>query len=397
MVKNKASNKKKRVVSPKPASSKDAKKGVYERFSVDQLVLDPRNPRLVEFTVGAHPKDFDLLKALYQQMAVEEVAMSIAYNGYFEHEPLIIEARKDGKYTVIEGNRRLAAVKLLLSADLRKKLKATDLPKIDEIDRGRRKEIARLPAVVSTRKDMWRYLGFKHVNGPATWGAYAKAQYIAEVHNDYGVSLTDIALQIGDYSKVVERQYRGLMVIQQAENEQVFDRKRIYKKQFYFNYIYTALDNANFRRFLGIGSKQRTQRQPVPKSKIKALGDLCLWLYGNKDKGVSSIIRSQNPDLGILGDTLADSKGVKALRDGLPLRVAHDISKGDMHLFRAALRNAREALQRAHATLTTGYDKNDRELMQQAIDVESLARDLVDEMETKQRKGKRTVRKKRGV
>ncbi len=29
-------------------------------------------------------------------MAVEEVAMSIAYSGYFEHEPLFVEAGTDG-------------------------------------------------------------------------------------------------------------------------------------------------------------------------------------------------------------------------------------------------------------------------------------------------------------
>ena len=207
---------------------------VYDRYAVDDLLLDTRNPRLVEFAVDARASQFDLLKALYQQMAVEEVAMSIAHNGYFEHEPLIIEKRRDGKFIVIEGNRRLAAVKLLLSAGLRKKLNATDLPSIDDIDRARRAEIQRLPAVVSTRQDMWRYLGFKHVNGPATWGAYAKAQYIAEVHNQYGVLLSDIATQIGDYSNIVERQYRGLMVIEQAEENNVFSRRNIAKKKFHF-------------------------------------------------------------------------------------------------------------------------------------------------------------------
>ena len=105
----------------------------YERFPVEKLLLDPRNPRLVEFTIPAKPTQSDLLKALYQQMAAEELAMSIAYNGYFEHEPLIIERRSDGKYTVVEGNRRLAAVMLLLSAQLRRQLKATDLPNIDSM------------------------------------------------------------------------------------------------------------------------------------------------------------------------------------------------------------------------------------------------------------------------
>ncbi len=45
--------------------------------------------------------------------------MSIAYSGYFDYEPVFVEKAKDGEFIVIEGNRRLAAVKLLLDAGLR--------------------------------------------------------------------------------------------------------------------------------------------------------------------------------------------------------------------------------------------------------------------------------------
>ena len=60
-------------------------------------------------------------------MAVAEVAMSIAWNGYFQHEPLFVEKTSRGDMVVIEGNRRLAAVKLLLDADLRKAVGAAPL------------------------------------------------------------------------------------------------------------------------------------------------------------------------------------------------------------------------------------------------------------------------------
>jgi len=364
----------------------------YQRYPVEKLFLDSRNPRLVEFSVRANPNQSDLLKALYEQMAAEELAMSIAYNGYFEHEPLIIEPRADGNFTVIEGNRRLAAVKLLLSSDLRRQLKATDLPDIDSIDSTRRAEISTLPAIISTRKEVWRYLGFKHVNGPATWGAYAKAQYVAEVHNDYGIPLADIARQIGDYSNTVERQFRGLMVIEQAERLKVFSRKNTYRDKFYFNYIYTALDNASFRKFLGINEKTRSARSPVPLSKKGNLKELCLWLYGDKSKQAEPLIHSQNPDLGILGETIGRPTGVKALRDGAPLKVAHDVSLGDVHLFRAALRDGKQSLQRAHATLSTGYGAAEADLLDQARDIERLATDLVDEMEVKHGRTKRPTR-----
>jgi hypothetical protein len=146
----------------------------YERLKTEDLFLDAENPRLIELGLGANAKPIDMTKALWEKMAVAEVAMSIAWNGYFPHEPLFVEQDKQGRMIVIEGNRRLAAVKLLLDPALRKTVGATDLPDIDKIDPKRRGELAKLPVQRTTRKDLWRYLGFKHVNGPATWGAYAR-------------------------------------------------------------------------------------------------------------------------------------------------------------------------------------------------------------------------------
>lgn len=354
----------------------------YRRIKLDKLMLDSHNPRLAELGIPSTASQFDLLKALWEEMAVEEVAMSIAYSGYFEHEPLFVEAAKDGTYLVIEGNRRLAAVQLLVDAGLRQRVKATNLP---TITKERAKDLAELPVIETTRKDSWRYLGFKHVNGPATWGSYAKAQYIAHVHNDYGVPLDDIALQIGDYNSTILRMYRGLMIVEQAEAAKVFKRSDIAKNKFHFNYIYTGMDYPGIVNFLGLRSKGTTPRKPVPAAKLKNLGDLMVWLYGRDSSDTPSLIRSQNPDLKTLDTVLLTENGVKALRDGLPLSVAHDIGQGDERIFRQSLQQAKQALQKAHGTLTTGFSADELDVMKLAEDVENLARDLVDAMAAKKR------------
>jgi hypothetical protein len=357
----------------------------YERFPVDKLLFDARNPRLAEYGIQQDANQFELLKILWQEMAVEEVAMSIAYNGYFVHEPIFVEMHGD-KYVVIEGNRRLAAVRLLLDKTLRQRLRAIDLP---EIDKERQQELSTLPCLVTTRQDVWRYLGFKHVNGPSNWGSYAKAQYIAAVHDEYGVQLEDIARQIGDNNSTVRRMYRGLMVIEQAERGGVFDRQETSKPSFYFNYIYTALDYPGFKEFLSLDSKGSTEREPVPKNRIKQLGEVCEWLYGNSLRDKPSLIHSQNPDLKVLDSVLMSKAGVDALRDGFPLGVAKDISLGDEKLFRQALQQAKQELQKAHGTMSTGFDPSENEMIKLASDVEDLSGDLVLGMMQKKRKAKR--------
>ena len=88
----------------------------------------------------------------------------------------------------------------------------------------------------------------------------------------------------------------------------------------------------------------------------------------------------------ILGRVLLNEDGISALRDGLPLSVAEEISEGDERIFRRSIQQARQGLQKAHATLTTGYKSEDRETFDLAADVEKLATDLVDNMELRRRR-----------
>ena len=82
---------------------------------VADLLLDPENPRLPEDLQGADQPE--LLRYLNDETVLEEIIRSLNDNGFFEHEPLI--AYEDDElegYVVLEGNRRLAALKVLLGA-----------------------------------------------------------------------------------------------------------------------------------------------------------------------------------------------------------------------------------------------------------------------------------------
>jgi len=365
--------------------------GPYERLPVSELLLDAQNPRLIEYGIEPGAPQSELLQILWEEFAIKELAMSIAYSGYFTHEPLFVERNENGLPIVIEGNRRLAAVMLLLSQRERERVGATDLPNIDELSAGRRSELQTLPVIETTREDVWRYLGFKHVNGPSSWGSYAKAQYIAQVHNEFGVPLDDIATQIGDYSNTVRRMYRGLMVIEQAENAQVFSRKNVLKSRFYFNYIYSAVTMTGVRDFLSLDSTDPEAREPVPNTKIGELGELCLWLYGDATRNVQPIVRTQNPDLAVLDSVLKHSASTAALKDGFSLDVAKDIREGDDRIFRRSVLDARISLQRAHSTLSTGYASDDTEVFLIATEVEELASDLIAGMRQKKTQARRRV------
>lgn len=349
-----------------------------EWVASNDLLFDPENPRLVEHLDGGVPTQEELLRILWQHMAADELALSIAASGYFDYEPLFVIPHGE-KFYVIEGNRRLAAVRLLVDEAARTRLRATDLP---SLTKAAITKLERLPVIKTSRKDAWQYLGFKHVNGPAKWDSYAKAQYVAQVHKKFGIPLEDIANQIGDKHQTVQRFYRALMVIEQAERANVFSRANRHKSHFSFSHLYTGLDYDGIANFIGLKAVSAESAEPVPTKKLKQLGELLVWLYGDRTLDKPAVVESQNPHLRQLDEVLKDSSATDSLRAGLPLSVALEVSYGDEQVFVQALHHAKEALQKARGTLSTGFN-GERDLYGLADSILHIASDLVDEMDRK--------------
>ena len=352
--------------------------GLITSTDVADLSFDLKNPRLLEFDLTSKPTDAEVLRVLWETMDVKELVLSIAASGFFPHEPIIV-AKEGGKNVVIEGNRRLAAVKVLLDPALAANLNA-DVPFIT----GDVKDALKtLPTVVGTREEAWRYLGFKHVNGPAKWSSYAKSRYIADVHRNFGIALEDIANQIGDNHKTVQRLFRGLMVIEQAERLKVFQREDRWRNHFAFSHLYTGLDYPGISEFVGLGSAADEENDPVPLEKEQELGELCLWLYGSKKRQTLPVIESQNPHLRQLDAVLGNKEALAALRSGNNLSFAFEASRPSTRVFEESLFASKRELEKAHSLQSTGYYGSEQ-LLRVADEVVALADDLYTAMARKQ-------------
>ena len=348
---------------------------------IEQLLLDQENPRLAWRTEGNSQED--LVRILWTEMAVDEVVLSIAENGFFRSEPLFVipaqpESSGKPRYIVIEGNRRLAAVMLLRDNQLRKKIKATNMPEIGEADRTK---LDTLPAIVyPDRESLWTSIGFRHINGIKEWDSFSKAKYIADVHEKYNVDLMAIAQKIGDRHATVKRLYRGYKLLEQAELQAGFDKEDRSRNRFYFSHLYTAADQPEFQRFLGIDPETSMARNPVPESKLPELAELMTWLYGRKSRDIEPIVRTQNPDLNILRNVIGNPEAVSALRRGYSLERSNSVAIGDKRRFREALTSAKVELQNAKATVTTGYE-GEEDLYDTVEDTIRLAETIRREME----------------
>lgn len=344
----------------------------------NELYFDYKNPRISEFDINESTPERDILRILWTVMGVEEIVLSIKASGFFPYEPLF-GIRENGKVIVIEGNRRLAAVKAILDPSLvnfsgvnKNALNISDDKKI---------ELESLPVViVPDRKFAWKFIGFKHINGAQKWGSYAKAQYISEIHNEYNVPLVEIASQLGDTFNTVEKLYQGLQVINQAEEAGIFDRTDVPANRLYFSHLYTGLQQSGFKSYLGIEDTPMDSKTPVSPDKMGDLEDLLGWVFGSKSKGIQPVIKSQNPDLRHLDAVLKSSEARAALKQNIQLDAAFDITRPKAATFEEHIMAAKFSLQKAFAYLTEGYNGSNKDLLEQCDVVANLADDLHEQM-----------------
>jgi hypothetical protein len=101
--------------------------------------FNPENPRLIEEGIE-NPTDAQIILALADTADLSGAVQSIASNGYFDIEPLIGQ-KVGNKWRVLEGNRRLAAIRILQNPNLAKGT-GFSVPEISTANKATLKEVS---------------------------------------------------------------------------------------------------------------------------------------------------------------------------------------------------------------------------------------------------------------
>ena len=284
----------------------------------DALRLDLRNPRVLDENFAGED---DVLEYLHENADVNELVQSIATSGWMDYEPLIVLRHDDVSGhddVVLEGNRRLAALRLIANPTLRQNY-GVHVPTL--------LSPSAMPAWVRVRKVQSRneardFIGFKHINGPFKWDALAKAKYAAEWYRETG-DIAQISKRLGDNHNTVVRIVNGWNVLQQSA-AQGFEREATTKKSFSFSHLYTALARPNVRRYLGLPENDISSvlpTNPVPQTRVNELQHFMSWLYGQRNE--PTVIGSQFPDLNRLIEVLGNDTARTMLESTRSLELAY--------------------------------------------------------------------------
>jgi hypothetical protein len=366
------------------------------KVSTDLLDFDPGNPRLIEDGIE-NPTDEQIIVALADMADLSEVVESIAANGYIDIEPMIAQ-RVGARWRVLEGNRRLAAIRILQNPSL---AKGTGIS-VPSITPANRKTLEEVTVYAVANPDQAReYIGFKHINGPHKWDAIAKGRFAADWYRkekNRGITIEKIARRLGDGHDTVVRLVNGMFVLDQAENSRVYDLKDRYPgKRFAFSHLYTALTRPGYREFLGLPDEWRVvdpEPDPVPKKYLDNLRLVMLWLYGSKSDDIKPVIESQNPDLKNLSAVLASPHARTIMLTRNNLREAYEQVERKETRFEAALVNGKQNVEMAMSQII-GYDPEDSTLLEIGRDLKETSVQLYSSMAAMAAKASSSPRRKK--
>jgi hypothetical protein len=308
-----------------------------QMLHLKQLELDPDNPRLV---VQGRPTQQKLIVKLFEEEALDELVASFLENGYFEEEPLVVVP--EGRlYRVVEGNRRLATLKLLVDRQLRRKTGVSGWP---DPTPSQRRRLDPVPCVVyADRTAVLPYLGYRHITGARKWAPFQKARFVAQLL-EAGQSLDEIEELIGDTSATTKKLYQDYVVYSQAVEELGIPAQRIRDR---FSLLEVALGQRPIKAFLGMSNRLPVSKVDslVSEDHLEELEEVVGWIFGTSSR--LPVIGESRDISARLAKVIENQEALQFLRENDDLEGAYERTDGEqrylMRKLAAAERSARES------------------------------------------------------
>ena len=334
-----------------------------EYAALSKIFLDPRNPRLGRAVQGLVLTQ----EEVYERMrgwSLEELATSFLESGFWVHEAVLCvveEIDGDERLVVIEGNRRIAALKCLKKTYQGEERSPKWLELIDGADEPT-EIFSAVPYIrITERSDVDAFLGFRHVTGIKEWRPPEKAEFISKLINEHGISYRDVMRKIGSKTPVVERNYVAYCIFNQMKEIEGLEVDRVRNR---FSVLFLSLRSRHVQKFLGVedkfGNDPSKVQPPVDDEHLDRLKEYSVWLFGDEET-LPVVQDSRQVDK--FARVLASEDGLNYLRAMRrpSLEKAYIIAGGDQEelydIISTATYNLQEALSSIHLY------KNDEKLV----------------------------------
>ena len=340
---------------------------------VAELLLDEENPRLPPDVQAADQNS--LLRFFDARYNLDELAESMVEEGFFVEEPLLTVPHPDGEHRiVVEGNRRLATLKLLLDEGARAAVDRTEYwSGLAERATAMRDELDPVPTFeYDDRTELLAYLGFRHVTGVVQWTAEAKARYIVD-HVARTNSFSETARTIGSRQDAVRRQFVAYCALRQAAQS----GQNVDQALRFFGVFYRAMQSPGIRQYMRLREPSEVGEQettPIEQGQESRVAQVSSWLFGISGTDERAVIKDSR-QITALGRVLVNPEATAVLVEARDFVLAVEVAGGDRTSIETALTQARSALIKARGQAFEF--EGDVEIIERARSVQRVLEDIL--------------------
>jgi ParB-like chromosome segregation protein Spo0J len=333
----------KHTSSEKGATSVHDFRGEITPISLQKLRYDPQNPRFAE-RLGPKPTQGQIEQLLLgTEMKARELVPSFMENGYIPYEHMIV--RPEGEtFTVVEGNRRLAALRYLSKSD-------------DPVEKGafHKHSLSEVPCLIFAGDDrqLLAYLGLRHLSKTKDWTTSAKGAFVERV-----LKAGHPLAEAGRLTNTTTQSLRLILLtrrlFEQAGNLglQLLDIGADGETVFW--HLGDAVRRSRTKAYLRLEENPDPLQQPnFDQTRFEYLVG---WLYGStKTRQLRAI--SSIRDIAILDQCLGNERATKALENGATLAEAHEELEAAGAGISGHLGRAKRSVERASGGPWSDLDK----------------------------------------
>ncbi|QIY78356.1 ParB N-terminal domain-containing protein [Chromobacterium violaceum] len=330
---------------------------VLSKLHLESLDFDPENPRLPNRL--KHASEEKVLQYLLMECNLIELMLSIGQQGFFIGEPLLVTPGLGGRYVVVEGNRRLGALKMLQDSN-------TPPVMATKVSMARAsakfKPSDDIPVLVFEKRDeILTYLGYRHITGVQDWDSLAKARYLKQLYERYEDlpqvdAYKTLAKEIGSNSNHVAKLLTGLELLGRASESGLLVKLNLTEDDIPFSLLTTGIGYEGISRFIGIDGVRDTAAQGL---KEKEFEEFFRWVF---EKGPSNTtVLGDSRKFEKLARIVSNQTALMELRQGRSIDEADLLTEGPLNAVRKLLKEAEYRLSTAQVTLSSadGFDGND--------------------------------------
>lgn len=351
-----------------------------KEIQLKKLHFDKKNPRLPS-TINKSD-EASVIKWMLRDASVIELMIAIGEKGYFPGEPLLVVPTpgKEDSFDVIEGNRRLCAVKLLNNPEIAPVRQQS----IQTASAESKYKPQNLPAIVyDKREDILDYLGYRHITGIKEWDPLAKARYLKDLretvkHLKPADQFRSLARAIGSRSNYVRLLLTGLSIYEIIEQNKFFGFD-LNEDKISFSVLTTALGYPNLVEFIGLEGADNPDFESIDKNNLESLTS---WMFVKMPPEYRTTRLGESRNLGDLSAVVKSPKALEAFAArGFTLQEAMGLTGAPLNVFRESVGNARKSLQVANDTIynVEGIEGIDSTSILEVIKLARQIKTLIDQ------------------